>query len=176
MVSIHFCCWLADNLFIKAELLCLIQLPCCPGDHRRSYFFCSSGISSGDENWSIFFPGKVVNFPPVTSHTFQLVKPFSVNFLPFFRLIRSDLISTINKNYTHKHADFDRFAKIFTTFFSLSAHVCHTRAAARIGRYYLCKIFASLTFLFYFCFSPKWLRTVWPFRLGYLFSLSLLTF
>lgn len=101
---------------------------------------------------------------------------FFRQFLAVFRLIRSDLISTINQNYTHKHADFDRFAKIFTTFFSLSAHVCHTRAAARIGRYYLCKIFASLTFLFYFCFPPKWLRTVWPFRLGYLFSLSLLTF
>uniref|UniRef100_A0A8D8MW05 (northern house mosquito) hypothetical protein n=1 Tax=Culex pipiens TaxID=7175 RepID=A0A8D8MW05_CULPI len=116
MVSIHFCCWLADNLFIKAELLCLIQLPCCPGDHRRSYFcFCSAQESPQVTKTGQSVSRESGQFSTSNLTRFQLAQPFSVNFLPFFRLIRNDC--TINQNYTLKHADFDRFAKIFTTFF-----------------------------------------------------------
>lgn len=97
------------------------------------------------------FPGKVVNFPPVTSHTFQLVKPFSVNFLQFFRLIRNDLISTINQNYTHKHADFDRFAKIFTIFFLW----VHTYVTQELQPESVVIIYVRflLLWLFYFIFA-----------------------
>lgn len=121
------------------------------------------------------FPGKVVNFPPVTSLVFRLFRQFLGAFPTYPKRLNEHDKS---KLHTHTHSntltltDSPKFSPLFLFYFFWSAHVCHTRAAARIGRYYLCKISSSLTFYLIFASLQK------GFALSglYLFSLSLLTF
>lgn len=113
----------ASNLFMKSKFLILIQLPSCCSCTMGT-IFCGSGISSGDEKWSIFLKGKNCQFP--TSHFTLLRVGPQYRFQNFaeaalFRFEQTtktiDLIITINQNFTHAHTlaltDSPNFQRIF---------------------------------------------------------------
>lgn len=85
--------------------------------------FCGFGISSGDEKWSIFLKGKMVNFPPVTSLFFGLVYRRFQNFadaaFPVWANNKNNRLNEHDQSkfHTHTHTSFDRFAKFSPQFF-----------------------------------------------------------